>query len=457
MNILMTGATGLIGSALGQRLVKEGHKVRILSRTPERAYTPYPSEKFLWDGVQAPSPEVLQDIDVLIHLAGENIAAKRWTTDRKQQLVDSRIQGLNGLRQAIERSQTPLKLFISASATGFYGDRGTEEVTESSEPGKDFLARLCVDWEAAAQKIPADRSMVFRFGVVMSDRGGFLSQVGPMVQRFGASPLGSGQQYLPWIHLQDLVEVFVFALHAPGMMGVYNVTSPLPVRNADLMRQLSERLHSVSAPSVPRWVLKATLGELSEALTASQRVKPLRLQQTGFQWKYPDIRSALENLLGDLKPGEVKLIVETWLSASREEVWPFFSCESNLERLTPPFLQFHVLGKSTPQIEQGTCIDYRLKLHGVPVGWRSEISLWDEGHRFVDKQVKGPFDIWHHMHEFEPLAGGTLMRDTVHFKVPFGWLGAAVSLSKVMKDVNKIFSYRMQVIEREFSSRPLAQ
>ncbi len=451
MEILITGATGLVGSALGQRLVHDGHTLRILSRNPASAMPPYPCRKFKWDGVELPPRESLEGVDAIIHLAGENIAAKRWTVARKKALQDSRIRSAGALKQAVESYGVRLKVFISASGAGYYGDQGDAELSETSLPGDDFLAQLCVAWESAALEVPAERTVIFRLGVVLSARGGFLREVLPVMQRFGASALGTGRQHMPWIHLEDCVAAFAQALTQASLIGSVNLVAPESIRNADLTRVLAERLQIFSAPAAPAVALKLALGELSEALLGSQRVVPARLIQVGFKWKYQDFASAIQNLLGEVKPGEFQLVLESWVPAPKEKVWQFFSSEHNLERITPPILRFTVVGKSTPEIQKGTRIDYRLRLRGLPLGWQSEITTWEVGKRFVDIQIKGPYSSWHHLHEFESLGGGTLMRDSVRFKLPMGLLGRVVSLPFVLKDVEQIFAYRHQIIEQEFS------
>jgi uncharacterized protein (TIGR01777 family) len=410
----------------------------------------------LWNGKELPPPLSLKDVDVVIHLAGENVASKRWTLARKQKLRESRIDSLKSIHRAVDLIHGKIPLFISASAIGIYGDRGDQELTEASPPGQGFLADLCKEWEAVAEAFPAERRLIFRLGIVLSDRGGFISQVLPMVQRFGANALGNGRQHVSWIHLEDLVEIIAGSIQASHRRGIYNAVSPLPIRNSDLMNRIAAGVSAPTMPKVPALALKALFGELASALLSSQRVVPSRLLSEGFQWKYSDIDVALNSILHDVGKGEIKLVLETWVPATIQEVWPFFSAETNLERLTPPFVNFRVLSKSTPDIQQGTCIDYQLRIRGVPLGWRSQIERWRVGESFSDNQLKGPYARWHHLHEFERLGEGTLLKDTIHLKPPLGWLGRLVSMPFVLSDVSKIFAYRTGVIAEVFA-RPVAK
>jgi uncharacterized protein (TIGR01777 family) len=233
----------------------------------------------------------------VIHLAGENIAAKRWTARRKAELRDSRIASVTGLKRGLEAVHLQPKLFLSASASGIYGDRDDEWLPETASPGNDFLACLCRDWEKAAASVPAERCVQARFAVVLSREGGFLSRVAPIFRLFGASRLGSGRQWMSWIHITDLVEALVRILREETWRGPVNITSPRPVTNAEMTAALRASLHTFPAPPVPRLALRLLYGELADALLGSQRMQPERLLQGGFQWRFEDVHAALADLL----------------------------------------------------------------------------------------------------------------------------------------------------------------
>jgi uncharacterized protein (TIGR01777 family) len=279
MKILMSGATGLVGSQLKIRLESRGHQIVPLGRKD------FP-----------PRPELFNGVTGLIHLAGENVVVGRWTSERKQALRDSRVETAAKIREALHEASQHLDFVISASGIGFYGDRKGETLTEASSVGDGFLSRLCLEWEAAVDTIPADRHVKFRLGVVMSRGGGFLKQVTPLFRRFGAGRLGSGKQWFSWIHIEDVLNIFCRAVETP-MDGVYNLTSPNPVTNAELTRMLAKALDVWPALPVPKLVLRLMYGELGEALLSSQRAVPARLLNDGYEFVKPDLSRSLAELL----------------------------------------------------------------------------------------------------------------------------------------------------------------
>jgi len=285
MKVVLTGATGLIGQALNARLQQEGHEVIVLKR-PE------------WNGERdVPRSTVFDGCEALVHLAGENVAGKRWTRTRKAHLIDSRVKSAENLRLGLERAGVRLKTFISASAVGIYGDRGDEILTEKSRSAHDFLSDLCQAWEDAADQIPADRILKARFGLVLSSNGGFLERVVPMFKRFGAGPLSDGCHWMPWVHIDDAVEVLVRALEDSRMVGPINIVAPHPVTNAEFTEELRLALDTFRAPAAPKLLLKLMFGELSEALLASERVIPEKLEHLGYRWKFATLKEALTNTI----------------------------------------------------------------------------------------------------------------------------------------------------------------
>jgi uncharacterized protein (TIGR01777 family) len=449
MRVLITGATGLIGNALGQELAKLGHEINVLVRDTHtaRERLSFPCHIFPWPSQGELTPAAFEKVEAVIHLAGENVAGARWSKERKEALRLSRIHTAKQLKDSVKSSLTT---FIGASAIGFYGDRKDEELTEDSAAGSGFLSELCQDWETSSLAVPAKRHVLLRFGVVLSPKGGFLRQVVPMFRQFGASVIASGQQYFSWIHLHDAVQLIVKALMDSKIQGAVNAVAPQPISNRDVTNFMAEALKVIRAPAVPALALRLLYGELSDELLSSKRVLPKRALAFGFNFKYPDMRSALQEIYPDLEVGEMRSVFEIWLPATNQKMWEFFSDEMNLERITPPILNFKVLGKSTPQIEKGTLIDYKLKVRGLPVKWRTRITEWSPMTRFADEQLKGPYTKWYHVHEFQPMAGGIFMRDTVSWKLPVGALGRFAATRFVMGDVEGIFTYRAKVVTQLF-------
>ena len=298
MRILMTGGTGLLGNALGRRLARS-HQLLVLSREGKaaRSRISYPCEVVGWDTKSELNNRVLEGVEGVIHLAGENIAKGRWTAERKQALRDSRIQPLEQLGKALQANGRQLKILVSASGVGFYGDRKAEELTEDSQPGSGFLPELCVEWENAARAVNARRTVMLRLGVVLSHEGGFLSEVMRMFRRFGAARLGSGQQYLSWIHADDVVEIVAQALLNPSLSGPINAVAPAAVNNADFTKKLAVLTKSHRIPLAPGFILRMMYGEMADLLLWSQKVKPDRLLKLKWNFRYADLDKALSSAL----------------------------------------------------------------------------------------------------------------------------------------------------------------
>jgi uncharacterized protein (TIGR01777 family) len=458
MKILITGATGLIGKEIGKKLIDSGHHLVVTSRNKTRALAelPFPAEVVEWKGHHEAFPQAaLIDVEAVINLAGESIASGRWNKKRKKEIYDSRILGTRRLVEAVQLSQkngtSKVQHFLSASAIGIFGNAGDKNLVEDGPQGSDFLAKVCSDWEREAMKLSITvRVVTPRIGIVLSRQGGALLKMLPIFNLGIGGAIGSGKQWMSWIDLHDLVSIFHFCLENKTITGPVNAVAPAPASNKAFSLQLAQSLHKRLFFPVPGIILKVMLGEMSTLVLSSQRVVPKKLQDAGFNFKFPELKPSLDAITAPLLAGQKELLAEQWIPQKPEEVFHFFSNELNLEKLTPPFLNFKVLGKSTDQIQESTLIDYKLSLYGIPLSWRTKIEVWDENKQFVDMQLKGPYKKWHHTHDFIPYAGGTLLRDTVLFKLPMGFLGEVFSGPKVQSDVTKIFAFRRQIIFKEF-------
>ena len=464
MRVLITGATGLIGKEIGKVLVESGHELVVVTRNPERARfeLPFPAEIFKWGGDTEAFPKAaLKGVEGIIHLAGESVASGRWTPERKKSIRDSRVMGTRRLVEAISqlgKSESPLRTFVSGSAIGIYGNRGDEILTEDCAAGDDFLANVTRDWEGEADSLTKHpktshiRIAKIRTGVVLSRHGGALEKMIPVFSRGLGGKLGQGQQWMSWIHLEDIARLFIFALETDHVSGALNGAAPEPTRNERFTVALARALgRSVFLP-VPDGALKVALGEMSEAVLGSARVSAAHVQELGFQFRHPELVPALEEICAPLARGQHELLAEQWVPQTPHEIFPYFCSEKNLEELTPPFLNFKVIGKSTPEIKEGTLIDYRLGLYGMGVKWRTLIETWKPTGSFVDIQLKGPYRRWHHTHEFIPMGGGTLLRDRVVYQLPLGIFGDLAAGWKVNGDVKAIFAYRRKKIDELFGA-----
>lgn len=454
MKILLTGATGLIGKSIGKALVAQGHELTVLTRNIAEAKSvlPFPAKILEWNNYkQDLSPDYFNDIESVIHLAGESIASGRWTQKRKKLIHDTRALGTKKIAEAILASNKTVKQFISASAIGIYGNTHTLTHEESAK-GNDFLAKVCVEWEKEAQILSENKIKVIhpRIGIVLSRKGGALTKMIPIFSTGLGGVIGNGKQWMSWIHEEDLTNIFLFFINNPEVSGPFNAVSPSPVNNKEFSEVLAKSLGKKLFFPVPELALKIGLGDMSELVTGGQNVSSQKLSLAGFKFKYINLKNSLEEICSPLKGGKNELFYEVWLPKKVKDIFPFFSDERNLEKLTPDYLNFKVLNKSTESIQQGTIINYKLNLHGIPLRWTTLIEKWEQDEKFVDTQIKGPYSIWHHTHEFEDFANGTIVRDKIIYKLPLGRLGQLLGTNFVKSDVEKIFSYRKKVIAKFF-------
>jgi uncharacterized protein (TIGR01777 family) len=301
MKILMTGGTGFVGTHLSSRLLREGHAVTALTRSSKEAKGVTPSVSYLGgDPTQKGAwQSAIRDHDVIINLAGASIFSK-WTEENKRAIRESRILTTRNLVEGIPPERAKDITLISTSAVGYYGFHEDEVLTEDSPPGDDFLARVAVEWEAEALKAQGNgsRVVITRFGIVLGKGGGALGQMIPAFRKFVGGPIGSGQQWFSWVHMEDLAEALVFLMSRPQISGPVNLCSPNPVRNIDLARALGKALKRPSFLPAPGFMIKLILGEFGSVILEGQRVIPGRLLQSGFVFKYPAIDGALENIVG---------------------------------------------------------------------------------------------------------------------------------------------------------------
>jgi uncharacterized protein len=295
MEVLVSGATGVIGSALTPELEGRGHRVRRLTRTPR-------SEGDIgWDPETGAIDGDLSGAEAVVHLAGESIAEGRWTKEKKRRILESRRKGTRLLAERIAELSEPPSVMVSASATGYYGDRGNELLTEESEPGSLYLSEVCREWEAAADaaREAGVRVVHPRFGIVLSTEGGALGTTLPIFKLGGGGRIGSGRQYWSWVSLDDVIGAIVHAIGTDDLGGPVNVVTPDPPTNAQYTKVLGRVLGRPTIFTVPAPAARLGLGEIAdELLLASARVEPVRLQETGYSFRHPGLEEALRYLLG---------------------------------------------------------------------------------------------------------------------------------------------------------------
>jgi uncharacterized protein len=299
MKIILTGSTGLIGSELVPFLKLKGHTVKKLVRQKQTLA----EDEILWNPSTGQLElKELEGFDAVINLAGENIADGRWNEEKKQRILDSRIASTRLLCHNLIHLENPPKVLINASAIGFYGDRGEEELDEKSASGtKSFISKVCREWEAATAPAMQKgiRVVCLRTGMVLSEKGGALAKMLIPFKIGLGGVLGTGEQYISWIALDDLLEVIYYVLTQEGIEGPVNAVSPYPVNNKDFTKTLGHLLHRPTLLSMPVFAARLAFGEMAdELLLSSAKVLPAELEKRGFQFKYPQLESALEHILG---------------------------------------------------------------------------------------------------------------------------------------------------------------
>jgi hypothetical protein len=299
VRIVLAGATGFLGRPLVTRLVAAGHTAIVLTRRP-RGSSGFTEVAWSPDGTAGPWAGVLHDADAVVNLAGESIAARRWTDARKAVLSESRLLPTRSLAAAIAKASPRSRVLLSASGVGYYGPHGAEGITEATPAGTDFLSRLCVQWEGAAREARSARTRVVtvRTGLVLARDGGALA---PMLRPFRlgvGGPFGNGQQYWPWIHRDDWTRLVEFVLAQPGLEGPLNFTAPEPVTNEVFSRTLAHTLRRPCLFRVPAFALRLAMGEMAEGLLLSgQRAVPARAQSAGFRFQHENLEAALRAIL----------------------------------------------------------------------------------------------------------------------------------------------------------------
>jgi hypothetical protein len=300
--VLVSGATGFLGKVLCSTLKERGQVFTGLSRRPERAKALLPGVKEVWKWRPKLEPTPLAAIPAggaVVHLAGESVAG-RWNAQKKKAIRESRIIGTRHLVEALGEAKSKPSVLVCASAVGFYGDRGDEELTETSGPGSDFLAEVCQAWESEARRAEGlgVRAVMLRTGIVLGRGGGALQQMLLPFKLGLGGPLGNGKQWMPWIHVDDVVGIILHAIQQSSIRGPINVTAPAPVRNREFTKILAGLLRRPALLPAPAFGLKILLGEFADILLASQRALPKRMQEAGYTFRYPDLAAALQAIVG---------------------------------------------------------------------------------------------------------------------------------------------------------------
>ncbi|HKA90471.1 MAG TPA: TIGR01777 family oxidoreductase [Haliangiales bacterium] len=464
LNVLVTGATGFLGRAVILRLRRDGHRVTCHVRRPARA------RGLLGGEVEITTELAVDGKDAVVNLAGAPIIG-RWTAARRAEIMGSRIGLTRSLVDAIAAARTRPSVLLSASAVGYYGDGGDEELDEDAPAGRGFAASLCRGWEdEAARAAPLGlRVACLRIGIVLGPEGGFMAKVAPGVRAGLGAVLGDGRQWTSWVHLADVVEAFAQGLADARFRGPINLVAPAPARNREIMATLGRVLRRPVLLRVPAVALRVALGEAAGMLLAGQRVQPRRLGELGFRFRFAALEDALRDLCapegtatigpaGDVpisaylrERGARRLLRQTLLvDAPLDEVFTFFANAENLGALTPPGVSFDIKSPTPIDMRVGATIDYAIRLGLLPIRWRSTIEKWEPGRVFIDSQASGPYRSWWHEHHFRAMGQRTVVEDRVYYSAPLGPLGSILDRLFVARSLRRIFQFRAAAVRLRF-------
>ena len=466
MRVLITGATGFIGRALVPLLRQEGHSVLVWARNESRARARLGAEV---DVVPANESlpvltAVVEGVDAIVNLAGEPVVGARWTAARRHLLTESRVGVTEQLVCAIASARRRPRVLVSGSAVGYYGHRGDDVLREDAAPGDDFLARLCRDWESSAERARGMglRVVTLRTGVVLGRDGGALAKMLPPFKLGLGGPIGSGRQYVPWIHIRDFVQIVATALVDARYSGPINAVAPEPVTSREFAKALGGVLGRPAVLPIPATALRIALGGAAAVLLDSQRCDAHALGLLRFPFAFRALPEALADIAGGsvvtITPGAnrsgtractFELRTTTTVNAPIEETFAFFSRAENLGLLTPASMQFSIAGRA-PAIAEGATIDYTLRIGPLRIAWRSRIVSWVPQVRFIDVQEAGPYRTWQHEHTFRASGSSTVMEDRVCYTLPLGALGRLANQLFIVPALRRIFQYRADVIRLRF-------
>ena len=470
MNVLMVGSTGFTGRATLAYLQGNGHHIAAWVRNSEKA------RDLLGEGVRILDPKItpkelrkeLEWADCVVNLAGRPLAGVRWTQKKKKDFEDSRIGLARLITEGISNCQNPPRVLVSASAVGYYGDRGTETLSEESLKGEDYLADLCSRWENSAHEAEkyGVRVCTLRLGIVLGREGGILKQVLPGFEMGLGTYTGDGRQRLSWIHITDVARAIGFCISDERVSGPVNLTSPEPCSS----KQFALELGNVTRPKillpVGSFLLRMIFGEGAKVLTNSQNAIPKKLLHFGFKFNHTSLNDVFKdevspdsvtiervedhNLLPEGIKGDYRLQTEVFLKAGSEDTFGFFSSPLNLGLSTPSWVGFKIKEMSY-EVKKGSVISYRIKVGPIPLEWKTVIREWNPSDSFIDFQEKGPYKLWHHEHEVIPDGpGSSIMRDTVTYTIPGGIVGRIIHFLFIKKTLIRIFGYRKMVIQLRF-------
>ncbi len=449
MNVLVTGATGFLGKYLLPKLKNRGHEITILTRNTNSAkfFLPVACKVLKWNPLHEEiDPNLFKNIDAVIHLAGAGIADKRWSLNRKYEIERSRIISTRNLINAVKKLKTKPKIFLGASAIGFYKESFEHALEEDGAKDQGFLSNLCEEWEKEifSAKALGIRTIAFRIGFLIGRGGIAMDRLLPIFKMGLGGPLGRGRQIVSWAHVEDCAQMFLHGLENDSLKGVYNAVAPEPVSNKTFVKTLAEKLNRPSWMPTPAFFIKLALGEMSQLLLESKNISSKKIQKSGFLFNYPDINSAMNEICST---PNYHIEIEQWAPSKINHTFKFFSNAYNLEKTMPPSLRFKINRQSTLRTKSDSRLSFSFNFLEIPFRWKSKISEWEPPYKFGSTQLKGPFDYWKHTHNFEKSNGGTLIRHNIEYQFPFGPIGELIGNILVKEKLKDIIASHLKITQ----------
>jgi uncharacterized protein len=472
VNVLVLGATGFIGRMLVLRLAREGHVPLAWVRDVEAARSQLGADVELLDAGTGDEGLVaaLQRCEAVVNLAGASIA-RRWTARVRAESHSSRVGLTERLVAAMGRATPRPRVLVNGSAVGYYGGRGDEWIDESSSAGTDTLGKLCVAWEAAAfaAREHGLRVVCMRTGLVLGTDGGPLAPMLATTRLGLGATFGSGRQFMPWIHRNDLVEMIACAVEDERWSGAVNGVAPAPVPNREFADTLARAARRPRLLNVPAFALRIALGEAADIVLAGQRVRPQRALDLGFEFRFADLAPALADLVDGptsieitrphewpdveplrSRPPTHRLETSITVACSRAELWSFFERPRNLAGITPGDAGFRFVGDVPETMHSGDTIDADVAVGPTKLRWSTRIDMVEPEQRFRDSQVRGPFGVWVHEHELRAEGDRTVLVDRLWYSPPLGVLGRIAHAMGIAPRLRATFAHRAQCLALRF-------
>ena len=454
MRVLVTGATGLIGRHVCKQLLHAGHQLTVITRSKKKydEIVGLPAcilEHDLTKGLLRSSP-ILESIEVILHLAGENVARSRWSKAFKQKLYDSRVKTTQHLLDSfIHLKQKKLSLIISASGIGIYdsSDKKCDEQTPTYK-NSSFFSHLCHSWEKCVDEKGhqlSSRVIKVRLGPVLARQGGMLAQMEPYARAGILGRMPGKDFWISWIHIEDVIRGLMFCIDNNKINSVVNFTSPEPCLYSNFVHALNQTFKKRDFLPPPKFLLSTLHGEMIDVLTKSHQILPKKLIDQGFSFDFPKVDMAFANLYTDfLLP--LRYEGSQWISKDKSAVFDFFSSPKNLEKITLPQFRFQLIEPYPSRIEKNVEMDYKIHIYGLNIKTKTKIVAYKPPDLFVDEEVRGLFHKWRHLHKFQSLAGGTLIEDCINYQLPYrlNLLAHRIATNRI----KEMFDYRRKMISR---------